>query len=188
MTAPLYLFVGRIASGKETQGRLVAEMLGCEVFTTGAKFREIIASGTALGERIKADYEKGLLMPSWVADYFFEDFVFNLPTEKSAVFEGSGRDLDQAQVVEKVCTWLGRPYTVVHLVVSEEEVIRRALARKRDVLDNDESVVRARLKQYDENTAPAIEYFKNLGRVIEVDGERSVEDIHADIAAKLALK
>ena len=162
-------------------------MLGCQVFTTGEKFRAIIKSGSPLGERIKADYEKGLLMPSWVADYFFEDFVFNLPSDMSAVFEGSGRDLDQAKVVESVCSWLGRPYTAVHRGAPEAEVLRRALARKRDALDNNEAVVRARLAEYDRLTAPAIEHFKSLGRVIDIDGERTVEEIHADIVAKLGI-
>ena len=141
----LFFFVGRIASGKETQSKQLAEKLGYQVFMTGQRFRDIVASGSLLGNRIKADYEKGLLMPSWVANYMFEEFLFNLPPQEGAIFEGSGRDVEQAKVIDEVATWLGRSYTVLNLDVSEEEVIKRSLLRGRDSTDKDESVIRMRL-------------------------------------------
>ncbi len=177
---PLYLFVGRASSGKETQGKLLAEKLSIPLFATGAEFRKIIASGSPLGQRIKATYDAGLLMPTWVADYMFEDFVFNLPPETGAVFEGSGRDLGQAQTIEKVCTWLGRPFVVFNLVVSPEVVVARSLARARDATDSEEAV-KVRLQEYDRLTAPAIDYFHTIGVCVDIDGEQSIETIHAEI-------
>lgn len=177
---PLFLFVGRTASGKETQGRLLAEKIDYEMFSTGVKFREIIASGSQLGNKIKADYEKGLLMPTWVADFMFQDFVFNLPTDKGAVFEGSGRDRGQAETIEKVCTWLGRPYVVFNLYVSPETVIERSLKRQRDAADAEEAV-RTRLAEYERLTQPAIDYFDSIGKCITINGEQPVEAIHEEI-------
>ncbi len=180
----LFFFVGRIASGKETQSKLLADKLGYKIFMTGQRFRDIVASGSLLGNRIKADYEKGLLMPSWVANYMLEDFLFNLPPEDGAIFEGSGRDLDQAKVVEEVCTWLGREYTVLNLDVSEEEVIKRSLLRGRDTADKDESVIRMRLSEYNRLTKPAIDYFKSIGKCIDVNGEQAPDEVHMEVMAK----
>jgi len=182
MTTPkrLFLFVGRTASGKETQGKRLAETLGYEMFSTGVKFREIIASGSQLGNKIKADYEKGLLMPTWVADFMFQNFVFNLPPEEGAVFEGSGRDREQAEAIEKVCEWLGRPYTVFNLEVSPETVMERSLSRKRDAADAEEAI-KMRLAEYERLTHPAIEYFRSVGKCIDINGEQSVEAIQAEI-------
>ncbi len=177
----LFFFVGRIASGKETQSRLLAEKLGYTVFMTGQKFRDIVASGSLLGNRIKADYEKGLLMPSWVANYMLEEFLFNLPPQEGAVFEGSGRDVEQAKVVEEVCTWLGRSYTVLNLEVSEEEVVKRSLLRGRDSTDKDESVIRMRLSEYNRLTKPAIEHFRSLGKCIDINGEQTPEEVHQSV-------
>lgn len=181
----LFLFVGRTASGKETQGRLLAEKLGADIFMTGARFREIIASESPLGKRIKADYEKGLLMPAWVAVYMFQDFLFHLPYEKHAVFEGTGRAKAEAEMFEEVATWLGRPYTVFNLEVSQETVIARSLGRKRDRADA-EDVIKTRLEEYERLTAPAIEYFQRLGKCIGIDGEKSVEEIHSSIMSHVA--
>lgn len=181
----LFFFVGRIASGKETQSRLLAEKIGYDMFSTGMRFRELAASGTELGNRIKAVYEKGLLMPAWVANFMFQNYVFNLPHDKGAIFEGSGRDLDQAKVIEEVCAWLERPYAVLNLEVSEAEVIKRSLLRARDKTDNEE-VVKMRLAEYKRLTEPAIEYFRSIGKCIEINGEQSPEGVHTETMQKVS--
>ena len=178
----LFFFVGRTASGKETQSKRLAEKLGFEMFATGNRFREIIASGSQLGNRIKDTYEKGLLMPSWVANYMFQDFVFNLPPEQGAVFEGSGRDVDQAKVIDEVCAFLGRPYAVLNLEVSEEEVVKRSLGRSRDKTDHPE-VIQTRLAEYKKLTEPAIEYFRTLGKCVDIDGEKTPEGVAEEVFA-----
>ena len=183
--APFFFFVGRIASGKGTQSKELAEKLGSPMFVTGDRFRAIIASGSELGNRIKETYDTGRLMPSWVANYLFEEFVFNLPHEKSAVFEGSGRDVDQAKVIEEVCTWLGRPYIVFNLEVSEETVMQRSLGRARDKTDEPE-VVKTRLAEYKKLTEPAIDYFRSIGKCVDIDGEQSVEGVQREVGAAIA--
>jgi adenylate kinase len=180
-----FFFVGRIASGKGTQAELLAKELQAPLFVTGDKFRAMIASGSELGNRIKETYEKGLLMPSWVANYLLEEFVFNLPHESHAVFEGSGRDADQARVIEEICAWLGRPYTVFNLTVSEETVMARSAGRARDKTDEEE-VVKARLAEYKRLTEPAIEYFRSIGKCIDIDGEKDVAGVQAEIAKHVA--
>lgn len=177
----LFFFVGRIASGKETQSRRLADKLDYQIFMTGARFRDIVASGTPLGSRIKADYEKGLLMPSWIANYMLEDFLFNLPHDEGAIFEGSGRDEKQARVIEEVATWLGRPYSVLNLDVSEEEVIKRSLLRGRDAVDKDESVIRMRLAEYNRLTKPAIDYFHSIGKCVDINGEQTPDEVFRDV-------
>jgi len=178
----LFFFVGRIASGKETQSRLLAEKLGYDIFSTGMRFRELAASGTELGNRIKSVYEKGLLMPAWVANFMFQNYVFNLPQDKGAVFEGSGRDVEQAKVIEEVCAWLERPYAILNLEISEGEVMKRSLLRARDKTDTEE-VVKMRLAEYKRLTEPAIEYFRSIGKCIEINGELTPDGVHGEVMA-----
>lgn len=185
MGKPLYLFVGRIASGKETQGRLLAEKLGAPLFMTGGRFREIMSSGSPLGQRIKAGYEQGLLMPAWFAVYLFQEFLLSLPDETPAVFEGTGRAKEEAELFEQVTAWLERPYTVFNLVVSPETVVARSLARARDKGDT-ETAVTTRLAEYERATAPTIDYFRSLGKLVDIDGEQSVEAIHVAVMAHVA--
>lgn len=159
---------------------MLAEKLQAPLFATGAKFREMIASNSPLGQRIKADYDAGRLMPAWVASYFFQDFLFNLPHTSHAVFEGTGRAREEAEMFESVTTWLGRPYTVFNLLVTPETVIARSLARKRDAGDTEESV-KMRLAEYERLTAPAIEYFTSIGKCISINGEQPVDAIHQEV-------
>lgn len=182
---PLFFFVGRIASGKGTQSKMLAEKLGCDMFVTGDRFRAIIASGSEFGTRIKETYDSGRLMPSWVANYLFEEFIFNLPHEKSAVFEGSGRDANQAAVIEEVCSWLGRPYLVLNLEVSEETVMARSAGRARDKTDDPE-VVKTRLAEYQKLTEPAIEYFRSIGKCVDVDGEKDMQTVQDAVMRAVA--
>lgn len=184
---PLYLFVGKIASGKETQGRLLAEKVGAPLFMTGGRIREIMASASPLGTRIKADYDKGLLMPAWFAVFLFQEFLFSLDEATPAVFEGTGRAVDEAQMFNQVASWLGRPYTVFNLVVSDETVMSRSLSRARDAADTEQSV-KTRLAEYQRSTAPAIEYFRSLGTCIDIDGEKPVEEIHAEVLSHVSSK
>lgn len=181
----LFFFVGRPSSGKETQATRLAEKLGYTVLMTGKRFREIIASGSQLGARIKDTYEKGILMPTWVADYMLEDFLFNLPPTEGAVFEGSGRDLGQAETIEKVCEWLGRPYSVINLEVPEEEVIKRALLRGRDAADTEE-VMKNRLSEYNKSTGAAIEYFRSIGKCIDIDGTPSPDEVSVAVESAVS--
>jgi adenylate kinase len=74
---------------------------------------------------------------------------------------------------------------VFNLEVSEEEVMKRMLKRAEteDRPDSsDEDKVRARIKQYDENTAPAVAYFREQGVLIDINGEQTPADIAKDIA------
>ena len=152
------------------------------MFMTGGRFREMIASGGFLSDRIKEDYEKGLLMPPWFAVYLFQEFILKLSPDTHGVCEGTGRSEHEARYVEEVCGWLKRPYTVFNLEVGEEDVVKRSLLRKReDGLDRDESVIRTRLAEYRKTTQPAIEYFRSVGKLIDIDGERSIEAIHEDV-------
>ena len=182
---PFFFFVGKIASGKETQGRLLAEALGFEMFSTGAQFRAMLASETDLGKRVKEVYEQGLLMPAWFANYLFQQFVLNLPPDKGAVFEGSGRDVDQAKMIEEVSVWLKRPYAVLNLQVSDETVLKRSLARARDAVDS-EATVKTRLAEYARLTEPAIAHFRTLGRVIDINGENTPEVVDKEVSVAIA--
>lgn len=178
---PFFFFVGKPASGKETQAKLLAKSLDYPIFMSGAKFRDLMYSGTHLGRRVKEEYETGHLLPAWIADHLFESFVLHLAPETGAIFEGSARDVAQVETIEIVTSWLKRPYFAINLKVSDETVIARSRARARDALDSSEEKLRNRLDDYARLTEPAIDRLRNLGKLFEVDGEASLEEIQRQI-------
>lgn len=186
-TVRTILFIGRPSSGKETQAHLLAEKTGYAVFSTGEKFRELREHRDALGARVREVYDQGKLLPAWFADYLFQDVLLKLSPEAGIILEGSGRTIAQAELIHGVLEWLGRAYTVINLEVSEAEVIRRSLARKRDATDASEEIIRTRLAEYKKLTEPAISYFRSIGTLIDIEGEQAPEKVHADVCMALGL-
>ena len=91
----------------------------------------------------------------------------------------------QAQTLEEILAEAGQRLDAVLLVrVPEEELVRRALARGRS--DDREQVVRERLRVYREKTEPLIGYYRRLGLLREVDGDRPVEEVGRALLAALA--
>lgn len=180
------LLVGKPGSGKETQAHLLAEKTEFTILSTGEKFRELREHRDALGEHVRREYDSGHLMPDWFADYLFEDAILHVPVESGIIFEGSGRSADQAAVVDKVCEWLGRKYVVLYLDISDDEAVRRMMGRNR-ADSNTEEKIRTRLKAFAETTFPALDYYRARGVLVDIPGERSIEDIHTDILKRLEI-
>lgn len=178
------LFIGRPGSGKETQARLLSEVTGFHIVSTGEKFRELREHRDSLGEHIRREYDAGHLIPNWFADFLTLEAIIYLKPEAGLIFEGSGRTLEQARLFHEVTAWLGRPYRVINLDIPEEEAHARQVARaksgKRPDSDSDEKI-KLRFEAYERETRPALEFFKEKGVVIDIDGTGSIDDIHTKI-------
>ncbi|MFZ1074852.1 MAG: nucleoside monophosphate kinase [Minisyncoccia bacterium] len=180
------LFIGRPGSGKETQARRLAELTGYHLFSTGERFRELREHRDALGERVKQVYDTGKLLPTWFAEYLFEDALLHLPHGAGVIFEGTGRWKEEAELFDEVAEWLNRPYRVINLEVSEEEVMRRQLSRARAEHrpDSDtEEKIRIRLDEFAKHTKEAVDFFRTKGAVVDINGEQSPDEVARDIRA-----
>ncbi len=177
-------FIGKPGSGKETQARLLATKTGYTVLSTGEKFRELRQRYDALGEHIRKEYEAGHYMPDWFADYLFQEAVLNLSSEAGIIFEGSGRTVEQVELIDKVLSWLGRNYVFINLDLSNDEAVRRMLGRGRSDSDTEEKI-RVRIEQYELHSTLALTCITQKGKMMNIPSERSIEDIHTDILAKL---
>jgi len=178
------VLIGKTGSGKGTQAKFIAEEFGYKLFSTGDNFRELRLENTPLGRRVKEDYDEGLLMPHWLASFLFQKALLGLKDGESIVFEGTGRTLPESQVFDEVCKWLRRNYVVFYLKVSDEEVIKRQQKRQRDSLDQIDKI-KKRLEEYRLHTALGVEFFREKGKLIEIDGEQSPEDVQKEILAYL---
>lgn len=189
-TAKTVFLFGRPGSGKGTQAKLLAEKLGWSVFSTGERFKELRDSSGALGERVRAAYDAGQLIPDWFPSYLYEDALLTLPADGGVVCEGFPRTLAQAKRADDVLAFLARPYLVLHLFVSEEESLKRMLLRagEEDRPDsNDEAKIRARFATYTKQTEPVLDFFRAKGALTEVNGEQTREAILRDILASLRI-
>ncbi|MBI2474455.1 MAG: nucleoside monophosphate kinase [Candidatus Taylorbacteria bacterium] len=182
------LMMGKTGSGKGMQAGLLSKETGYKIFSSGDKFRELRQREDWLGERVREEYDQGLLMPHWFASYIFEEALFGVKPEDGLIFEGTGRKKSEAELFNEVVTWLHREYLVFDIQVSDEEVLKRLQLRGRsDGLDANVEKIKFRLDEYRKHTGPAIALFKSYGRVVEINGEQTPEAVHTDIVKALGL-
>ncbi len=189
MDCNTFLMIGRPGSGKGTQAKLLAQKIGAKIFSSGDEFRALAAGSSYLGRRIKAGIEGGELMPHWLASFIYEKEVFTTEPEEKLVFEGACRTEPEAALFHEISLWLPRPYSAVYLNVPEEEVWQRLLKRAglEGRKDDREAAIRTRFDEYTKKNEAVIGAFRTRGTLVEVNGDQSIEAVHADVLKALNL-
>ncbi len=165
---------------------MLGKELGLPVFAMGDLIREARVNNGEINQVYELYAMKGKHFPNSI----------KFPLLKSRLDEtGNGFILDNypatEEDVETLSAYLdGRGLSInkiFHIAISEDEVIRRMRVQHRGRLDDDESVIRERLKNQDEDRKPVIEYFRNKGVLEEINGEREITAIHSEIMSKLGV-
>ena len=180
-------FVGKPGCGKDTQAEFLSKATGWPVVSSGNQFRALAEEESVLGRKIKKEIDAGALAPDWLAMHLYLTSLLKLTDESSVIFDGFSREVSQAKLIVKSLAWLKRPFTVLNIAVFDESVKRRLALRAQTSGRADDGAVEERLKEYYAHTEPAIEFFKNEGVLIEINGEPSPEEIATDIRAALKL-
>lgn len=182
-------FIGKPGSGKGTQAKKLAAKTGWIVKAAGEQFREMAKEESVLGKRIREDLDNGLLMPHWLAMYLYQRALFSVKDEDSVIFDGFNRKVPEAELNIATMQWIGRPFTVLNIEVSNDEVRRRLEGRAQNQGrgDDHQDAVEERLDEYETHTTKTIEIFKNLGVLIDINGEQDPEAVFADVLKALHL-
>lgn len=175
----MIIFMGVAGSGKSSQGRRIADERGLAWLSTGEFLRMLIS-----GEKRK-DMLSGKLLEDGEIIRLVRKIFNVVNTEEEFVLDGFPRTLAQADwLINQVKHGQLKITAVVHLIASEEAVQKRLLSRGR--LDDNKEAISERFREYNEEILPILKHFEEAGiRVIEVNAERSVEDVHTDITATL---
>jgi len=183
-----FVLVGKPGSGKGMQTKLLSEASGFKTFSTGDKFRELQKADTPLGHKIAEIMDRGSLMPYWFAAYLFQQAVLELGEGEGIIYEGAARKAPEAELFHDVMTWLDRPYKAIYLDVHDDEVKVRLLKRAgvENRADDNEEVIKHRLKVYQEEVVPAVDVFKKYGTILDVNGDQPIPDVHAEILRMIA--
>lgn len=179
-------FIGKPGCGKGTQAKILAEKTGWSVFSSGRLFREIAGEDTPVGRKVKAENDAGELQPHWFAMYLYLKSLFSVPDDRGLIFDGFNRKVPEAVLVLESLAWLERPFKIINIAVSDEEVRRRIAGRKQEENRVDDDAVDERLKEYYENTEPAITIFRDAGVLVDINGEQTPEQIAQEIFAALS--
>ena len=184
------MIMGRPASGKGTQAALLAQKIpNARIVSLGKEFRSLVAGETLVGKQLKVDLEAGKLSPSWLAEYTCEKVLFSIGENDKVVFDSGCRIKREAELFDEICQWLGLPYVVVYIDVSEEEVTRRIIERKKieGRADDAESSIGKRISEFNTKTTLSIDFFKSKNNLLIVNGEQPMDKVHQDVLKVLGL-
>ncbi|MCW4351877.1 adenylate kinase [Hoyosella sp. YIM 151337] len=169
------VLLGPPGAGKGTQAAILSEKLGIPHISTGDLFRANIGQGTPLGLEAKAYTDAGKLVPSEITNRMVEQRVGEPDAANGFLLDGYPRTVDQAAALEQILDDLGTKLdAVLSFVVDEDIVVERMLGRGR--VDDNEDVIRTRLRVYRDETAPLLEHYASI--VKSVNGIGEVEEIN----------
>jgi adenylate kinase len=189
MDVKTFLMMGRPGAGKGTQGKLLAKKLGSDIYSSGNRLREMAKGHGFVAEKVKKVIEGGELLPAWFSSHMFVEVLLGLSPDDQIVFEGACRRLHEARAFDETAAWLERPYKAIFLNIPDAEVERRISDRRKveGRADDASDTVERRIAEYNEHTAHAIEFFRQQGVLVEVDGEHPIEEVHLKVLAALGI-
>jgi len=169
------VLLGPPGAGKGTQADLLSDKLGVPHISTGDLFRTNISAQTPLGREAQKYIDAGDLVPSDVTNRMVEARVGEPDAANGFVLDGYPRTVDQADALEKILADMDKKLdAVLCFVVPEETVVSRMMARGR--ADDNEDVIRNRLRVYREETEPLLEHYDGL--VVSVDGVGEIDEVN----------
>jgi len=209
------ILLGPQGSGKGTQAKFLVDKLKLEHIEIGDALREIKKKNTALGKEVAQIIDKGKMVPFQLIVKIVDERVAIIPTNKGIVFDGTPRRPAEIKPLEKILKENGRHITHVFFVqISEKESISRLSKRyicsqcgkififKKNATnklekcskcggniirrkDDTPAGIKQRLALYQERTFPVVEYYRQKQKLIEINGEQSIEKVFNDIKLNL---
>ncbi len=180
---------GAPGSGKGTQSARLIDEYGLYHISTGELLRDHIARGTELGRVADSYISKGQLIPDQLMIDILEHTLDENPeTAEGVIFDGFPRTIPQAKALKEMLARRGsKVHAVVGLEVDDAELIDRLLKRGLESGRSDDNLetINARLKVYNEQTAPLRDYYTSEGKYHGIKGSGAIDDIFNDIKAAL---
>ncbi len=176
----LVLF-GKPGAGKGTQAVFLKEKYGLVHISTGDLFRYNIQNGTELGKLAQSFIEKGDLVPDEVTIKMLQAEIEKNPKAKGFIFDGFPRTIAQAEALDAFLLSKGMTIDATLALDAEDQILIDRIIERGKVSgrtdDQDESKIRNRFVEYNEKTAPLIEYYQKQQKLRVVNGIGTIEEI-----------
>ena len=183
------IIFGPPGAGKGTQAQKISKDYNLIHLSTGALLRKEVTNKTEIGQQVQAVMASGGLVSDNIVDEIIKNETQRNGQVAGFIFDGYPRTINQAQKLEALLTSKALPL-VLNLEVSSEELINRLKLRsqKSGRADDNETTVSNRLKIYIEQTQPLLDFYANKKRLINVNGQGSIEEIYRRLQKQISNK
>ncbi|WP_298518760.1 adenylate kinase [uncultured Kordia sp.] len=176
----LILF-GKPGAGKGTQANFLKEKYNLVHISTGDVFRYNIKNGTELGILAKSFMDKGDLVPDEVTINMLQAEVEKNPEANGFIFDGFPRTTAQAEALDNYLTSKDMGISATIAMQADDEILIQRLLERGKVSgradDQDEEKIRNRFDEYNQKTAPLIDFYKKQNKFHRVNGIGTIEEI-----------
>jgi adenylate kinase len=196
------VFIGPPGVGKGTYAKAVSEKFGIPHISTGDIFREEIKKGSELGKRVKEFLDKGLLVPDDIVIEVVKQRLSMDDCRKGFILDGFPRTLQQAEALEqfaspewaflfqardetilerlggrRVCPNCGAIYHIKYMPPKVPGICDKCGTPLIQRKDDTPEVIMERLKIYREQFTPIILFYKERGRLVEIDANEQADKV-----------
>ena len=201
------ILLGPPGAGKGTQAQRTVDRYHIPQISTGDILRTAVKEGTPLGKKAKAFMDQGQLVPDEVVIGIIDERLRASDCNSGFILDGFPRTIAQAEALQPILTKIGKSIDhVINIEVDNEELIRRLTGRrtckncgsmfhllfhppKQEGIcdrcggglyqreDDKEETIRTRLKEYQKQTAPLIEYYQLKGLLRSIEGVGNQDQI-----------
>jgi adenylate kinase len=206
------ILLGAPGAGKGTQAHVICRVLGVPQVSTGDIIRSAIREHTALGLEFRAYADAGALVPDDLVNRLVDSRLAQGDCARGFLLDGYPRTLAQAEWLDVALAGHGRRIDrVISFNVDDGVILQRITGRRTDPdtgrvyhllfdpppaeimsrlvqrPDDTEEVLRRRLAEYREKTAPIVPYYERRGLMRRVDGEGAVADVKRRVLEALGV-
>ena len=183
------VLLGAPGSGKGTQATRLEQHLQVPHITTGGLLRGAVAARTPLGQVVGPIMAAGDLVSDERMLGVLEERFAEPDTRGGFILDGYPRNLAQARALDQLLERIGQPMDVaVQLEVGTDLLVQRLAGRAQAEgrADDSPDAVRNRLAVYEQQTAPVVDFYRNLGKLVHLDGVGTLDEVFTRIVEAIA--
>lgn len=175
---------GPPGAGKGTQSEFLIKKYNLFYISTGDLLRKELANKTKLGHDAQDIIAAGGLVSDEIIVQIIENTITENPNANGFLFDGFPRTYIQTYILEGLMIKLNTSLNCLISIKLDEEVsvqrlLNRGITSGRS--DDNETVIRTRLREYTEKTLPVLQFYKDKGIYKEVDGSQLIDKVTSDI-------
>ena len=183
------VLLGAPGSGKGTQATRLEQHLQVPHITTGGLLRGAVAARTPLGQVVGPIMAAGDLVSDELMLGVLEERFADPDTRGGFILDGYPRNLAQARALDQLLERIGQPMDVaVQLEVGTDLLVQRLAGRAQAEgrADDSPDAVRNRLAVYEQQTAPVVDFYRTLGKLVHLDGVGTLDEVFTRIVEAIA--